>query len=439
MITRRAVLMSAAALGVAGPGEARGADGFVRVHGGNFLLNGKPYRFAGTNIWYGAYLGSPGALGRRDRLKRELDHLHRLGLDNLRVLGSGELSPLKNSLNPAFRSEKPPYNEELFAGLDWLLAEMGKRGMKAVVYLNNFWEWSGGMVTYQYWTNGGRYINLNDPAHPWPEFADFSAQFYASPKAVALYEDYVNALVTRTNTVTGKRYRDDPAIMSWQLANEPRPGGSLAKAQFDAMYTWIARTADFIKARDPLHLVSTGNEGLKGCLESEDCVIRAHAPKGIDYLTFHLWPLNWSWVDSKNLSGTYAGCEARSRDYIATHLRLAEQLKKPAVLEEFGFVRNAGDYATSVPTIWRDRFYGMVFGMVEDSVRTGGPFAGTNFWAWGGEGRALHPDFMMQTGDTSYVGDPPQEPQGRNSVFNADASTLAVIRRHARELARLNR
>ncbi len=429
MLTRRTLLVTAAAMTGAG---AAPPSPFVRVQGSRFLQNGKPYRFAGTNLWYGAYLGSPGKLGHRDRLKRELDSLHAIGLDNLRVLGSGEVSPLKNSLNPAFHGPKPPYNEDLLTGLDFLLAEMGKRGMKAVVYLNNFWEWSGGMVTYQYWTNGGHYIDLNDPAHPWPEFADFSAQFYASPKAIALYEDYVAALVGRTNTITGKAYRADPTIMSWQLANEPRPGG--AKPQFPAFYAWIARTADFIKKRDSNHLVSTGNEGLKGCLESEACVLKANAPRGIDYLTFHLWPLNWSWVDAANLAGTYEACEAKSRDYIAAHLKMAEQLGKPAVLEEFGFVRDGGLYAPSVPTTYRDRFYRAVFGMVEDSVKKAGSFAGSNFWAWGGEGGALHPDFVMRPGDTSYVGDPPMEPQGRNSVFDSDTSTLAIIRDHAAAL-----
>jgi len=439
MISRRALLSATVALGagaMAG-GAAPAPDGFVRTAGSGFVLNAKPYRYVGTNLWYGAYLGSAGALGDRKRLERELDNLNRHGLGNLRVLGAAETSPLKNSMSPAFRGKEPPYNEELLGGLDYLLAEMGKRRMKAVIYLNNFWEWSGGMVTYQYWTNGGHYIDMNDPAHPWPQFADYSAQFYASPKAIALYRQYVDAVVSRINTVTGKPYRDDPAIMSWQLANEPRPGGSLAKAEFDAMYAWIADTARFIKRRDPNHLVSTGNEGLKGCLESEDCVVRAAAPKEVDYMTFHLWPLNWGWVDAKNLDASYPACEAKSRDYIATHLGLAAQLNKPAVLEEFGFVRDGGDDAITAPTSFRDRFYGMVFAAVEDSARAGGPFAGTNFWAWGGEGRARHPDFTMRAGDTSYVGDPPQEPQGRNSVFDSDASTLALIRAHAGRLAAL--
>jgi mannan endo-1,4-beta-mannosidase len=436
MISRRTVLSGLAlSAGAAACAEAGAPGGFVRVEDGRFLLDGRPYRYAGTNLWYGAYLGSSG--GNRDRLKHELDTLHGLGLDNLRVLGAAELSPLKNSLNPAFRGETPPYNEDLLGGLDFLLAEMGRRGMKAVIYLNNFWEWSGGMVTYLYWTNGGHYIDLNDPAHPWPEFADFSAQFYASPKALALYEQYVAALVDRTNTVTGKKYRSDRTIMSWQLANEPRPGGSLAKAQFKPMNAWIARTAKFIKARDPNHLISTGNEGLKGCLESEDCVVGAHAPAAIDYLTFHLWPLNWGWIDPKDMAGTFTSCDLKSRDYVATHLRIAGQLNKPAVLEEFGFARDGGGYGANVPTTYRDRFYAMVFSALEESTMSGGPFAGTNFWAWGGAGRAQHADFLVRAGDTSFVGDPPQEPQGRNSVFDSDTSTLKLIGAHTARLKTL--
>lgn len=439
MLTRRRVLVGAA-LAAGTTGAAAGLSlisPFVDVRGTRFELRGKPYRYAGTNLWYGPYLGSPGPLGHRDRLKRELDALTRLGIDNVRVLASGETSPLKNSLSPAIQKHGAPDNEALLKGLDFTLAEMGKRGMKAVLFLNNFWEWSGGMVTYQYWSNGGRYIDLNDPAHPWPEFADFSAQFYASPKATALYEAYVERIIGRINTVTGKPYKDDPAIMAWQLANEPRPGGTPSKTPWEAFYAWIARTADLIKKLDPNHLVSTGNEGLMGCLESADCVTKANTPKSIDYVTFHMWPLNWSWIDPDKLDATFETGLAKCRSYIDTHIKLARALNKPLVLEEFGFPREGGSNAPTVPTSHRDRFYRMVYDAVEADAKKNGPFAGTNFWAWGGEGRALHPDAMMKPGDTAYVGDPPQEPQGRNSVFASDASTLAVIRSHAAALKKV--
>ncbi len=397
------------------------------------LLIATSARTCGT----GAYLGAEAPIGNRDRLQRELDRLAGLGISNIRILGASELSPLKNSVRPAIRDKAPPYNEQLLQGLDFMLAEMGKRGMRAVIYVNNFWEWSGGMVTYLYWVNGGKYIDMNDPAHPWPEFPDFSAQFYGNAAATELSRQYTEFLVSRTNTVSGVRYRDDPAIMAWQLANEPRPGGSDAfgKANLPAFYAWIAATAKAIKALDPHHLVSTGSEGLKGCLESADCVLTEHKIPEIDYLTCHIWPQNWSWVDKGNLAGTYPTAEKNTKDYIAQHIGFAKSLGKPLVIEEFGFPRDDGGYEPGTPTTLKDKFYEVILSALLASAKDGGPLSGVNFWGWGGEGRAQHGDHHFERGDTSYMGDPPHEPQGWYSVFDQDASTIALLKKYAHALA----
>jgi mannan endo-1,4-beta-mannosidase len=47
-----------------------------------------------------------------------------------------------------------------------------------------------------------------------------------------------------------------------------------------------------------------------------------------------------------------------------------------------------------------------------------------NFWAWGSEGRVDSPKNF--TG--KFLGDPPSEPQGLNSVFDTDTSTLVIIK-----------
>ncbi len=442
MITRRTLMLSGTALlaGCAGSlapptsGSARGT--FVTRDGTRFLRGAAPYRFAGANLWYAAYLGADAPFGNRARLGRELDRLAGISVDNLRLLGSSELSPLRNSITPAFRDRGRDYNEALLRGLDHTLVEMGRRDMRAVIYLTNFWEWSGGMMTYLYWTNGGRYINMNDPAHPWPEFADFNAAFYNSTNAVALYHDYVRAVVTRRNSISGIRYADDPAIMAWQLANEPRPGGSEAvgRPNLPSFYAWIGATARLIKSLDPNHLVSTGSEGLQGCLGSEECVIGSHQMPEIDYLTAHIWPQNWGWADPANLAGTWSNVETKTRDYIRSHAALATRLDRPLVIEEFGFPRDRGLYDPRTPTTFKDRFYGLIYDEVLRSARSGGPIAGSNFWAWGGEGRAAHADHKFRPGDTSYAGDPPHEPQGWYSVFAGDLSSMAVIRGHAAAL-----
>jgi mannan endo-1,4-beta-mannosidase len=419
-----ALLASSAAL------EAKARQRFVRTAGGSFRLGEQPYRIAGTNMWYAAYLGA----GNRDRLRRELDRLTALGINNVRILGSSEFSPLKNSVRPTFRNRSRHFNESLLRGLDHALAEMGRRGITAVIYLTNFWEWSGGMMTYLYWTNGGRYLNMNDPAHPWPEFADMSSEFYGHAAAVRMFDDYVRAVVGRRNTVTGRLYREDPAIMAWQLANEPRPGGSEAAGHrhMTAYLAWIDGTARLIKSIDPNHMVSTGSEGTQGCINDAQCVVDAHRSPAIDYVTAHIWPQNWSWADPKDLAGTWPTVERNTRDYITQQLAVARRLNKALVIEEFGFPRDGGSFDPGTPTTFKDRFYQLIYGAVLDSVRSGGPLQGCNFWAWGGEGRAQHPDHHFVRGDTRYLGDPPHEPQGWYSVFDGDASTQSAIRAYAK-------
>ncbi|HEY6816188.1 MAG TPA: mannanase, partial [Croceibacterium sp.] len=341
--------------------------------------------------------------------------------------------PLKNSIKPGFSRPDGTLNAALLGGLDYALAEIGRRGMTAVVCLGNFWEWSGGFGTWLYRVTG-QYMDRNDPAHPWPAYPDATSAFYANDKAVALYHGHVRAIVSRTNTITGLRYADDPAIMSWQLANEPRPGGSDAGVarNREAYLGWIDATAALIRSLDGNHLVSLGHEGTQGANGSEDIVRRAH--QNIDYLTAHIWPLNWGWVSGKDLPGTWEGGSAKVRDYLTTHERLASELGKPLLFEEFGFPRDGESYSPEAATEFRNQYYGLVYGAVERSWEKQGPIMGSNFWAWNGEARAAHADARFVDGDRSYMGDPPHEPQGWYGLFDGDASTLAIVREHARNL-----
>jgi mannan endo-1,4-beta-mannosidase len=79
-----------------------------------------------------------------------------------------------------------------------------------------------------------------------------------------------------------------------------------------------------------------------------------------------------------------------------------------------------------------------VFDLLARRAAQGDAIAGSNFWAWGGEGRTRSADFMWKAGD-SFVGDPPQEPQGLYSVFDSDESTIRIIAAHARQMSSLRR
>jgi mannan endo-1,4-beta-mannosidase len=413
-------------------------DDFITVKGIQFIHNGKPYYYAGTNLWYGCYLGSPGLTGNRARLVRELDSLRAMGLVNLRVLAASEESYIKRSVKPAVQKAPGVLDEELLTGLDFLLAEMGKRHMHAVIYLNNYWEWSGGMAQYNVWADGGEGMDPENPAQGWRAFMLFSAKFYGNEKANEIYRNFVKRIVTRKNSCNGKFYSEDPTIMSWQLANEPRPGpdGPEAQSNLPVFNRWIDGTASYIHGLDTNHLVSTGSEGTIGFAWADTPYVQAHRFKSIDYVTCHVWPKNWGWFDPLKFEETLPSSEAKALNYIQEHCRLARQMGKPLVMEEFGLARDSAACLPGSPTTARDRYFTKIFSIVYDSARAGSPLAGTNFWTWGGEGKAMHPDFMWRPGDP-FLGDPPQEPQGFNSVFYADTTTARIIREHAYKMMRL--
>lgn len=407
------------------------ASDFVSVKQTHFSRYGRAFYIAGANFWYGGYLGADER--GRARLVKELGRLHALGINNLRVLAVSEQTDMKSAVRPATTTAPGRYDERLLIGLDVLIAEMGKRNMTAVLYLNNFWQWSGGMTQYLNWFEGSKALDPN-VTKDYDGFMDKTAGFYLNQAAQDEYRNAIRTIVERTNTVTGKRYADDPTIMSWQLANEPRPGNEKATSQQKATYVkWVADTAGYIHSLDAHHLVSSGSEGLAGSAHDSQLYLDAHATPQIDYLTCHLWPKNWGWFDSQHPQASWNDAIGRSRAYLHDHIALARTLGKPIVLEEFGLDRDGPSFSIKATTHWRDRFYQEVFDIVVGAAAKGEPTAGFNFWAWGGAGRAANPDFWWKPGD-DFLGDPPQEEQGLYSVFDSDASSLKLIKHAADRL-----
>jgi len=409
--------------------------GFVAVKGNRFELDGQPYFFVGTNLWYGANLGADTARSGRERLRRELDRLYELGIRNLRLLGASEGTSGK-TLQPAIQPTPGRYREDLLRGLDFLLAEMRERNMRAVVFLNNFWEWSGGMARYVSWTTGEPVPFPSDV--PWTVFVNFSARFYTDTAANRLFYRYVDRLLNRRNTFTGVLYREDPTIMAWQLANEPRPGwGDFARQNEKAFVAWIRETAAHIKRIDPVHLVSIGSEGTVGCAGSADLFRVIHRIPQVDYVTFHLWAMNWGWFDPKKADETFPVAVEKALAYIREHVRMANELGKPAVMEEFGFPRDGKRFGPKDPVTLRDRYFERVLDEIYRLAKEGHAVAGSNFWAWGGEGRARDPQKPYWAPGDDFTGDPPHEPQGLYSIFDRDHSTLDVLRDYARRMEAL--
>ena len=406
---------------------------FVEVKDGKFVCEDYPSHYVGTNFWYGAILGSEGVGGDRARLEAELDTLKALGMTNLRVLVGGDgPDGIPTRVSPTLQKEPDVYNDTVFWGLDYLLAEMGERNMKAVLYINNSWEWSGGYGMYLEWAGEGKALIPAEVGYS--AFMNSVSKFVTNEKAKEMFYDHVRHVVSRTNTVTGKPYKDDPAIFSWQIGNEPRCFRADKEGQ-DAFVDYMWTTAALIKSIDPNHMVSSGSEGEMGCENSMELYERIHSCPDIDYMNIHIWPYNWNWVRENTLVTNLPVAIKNTDDYIDAHLALAAKYGKPVVLEEFGFPRDGFQFKQGTSTDSRDAYYKHVFGRIVESAREGGLFAGLNFWGWGGLAGQSETNIYWQPGD-DYCGDPAQEQQGLNSVYASDVSTTAIIKESSEAIER---
>merc|ERR1712078_527058 len=168
-------------------------------------------------------------------------------------------------------------NENAARGLDFVIAEAGKRGLRVLLSLENYWN-----VRKNTWARAGITAMVHaaskDPEGPGEDYE--REDFYTDPVARRIYRDYVQELLTRNNTVTGVAYRDDPTIFAWELLNEPRceycPDSDIAD--------WVNEMAAFVKSLDPNHLVTPGVEGFYSAESSPDMLyVNPSYPSGKDW------------------------------------------------------------------------------------------------------------------------------------------------------------
>lgn len=395
----------------------------ITVKDTKFYKGDKPYYFVGTNYWYGPLIAAKN-IGDRERLIKELDLMKEVGIDNLRILVGAEGDGGDSKVHPALQPEQGVYNQDLLDGLDFLMAEMRKRNMYAVLYLNNNWIWSGGMSQYLEWNGYGKVPNPFLEEYSWDQFMNYTKQFHSCQPCKDAFYKHLKFIIGRTNTYTGMKYTDDNTIMSWQVANEPRV--LMSPDHEKAFSQWLNETVDLIESLDPNHLISTGAEGKASYLQDINMYERLHSNKNIDYLTMHMWPKNWGWYDINNEKTTTLESIDKANEYMNEHIVVAEKLNKPIVMSEFGFPREKESLALDASIENRNTFYKAIFKRITESKMEQGPLAGLNFWGFAGYAKTNPENGKWQYGD-DFCADPPQEPQGLNSVFASDVSTLKLI------------
>jgi len=386
---------------------------FVSTRGTQLVRDGRPYYMTGFNYW-SAVAESRTPQG-RERVRRELTQLAAMGVSALRVLAMFEGpddQPWR--IRPSLQPRPGVFTPEGMDGLAWFLAELTERNMVAVLTLTNFWFWSGGMPQYLAWAGGGSIPYPNpEGGGDWDAYQNFSASFFAHEKAQALFRKAIDAVVLP--------HKDSPAVLAWELANEPRGRNHAADYR-----KWIGRTAEYIKKLDGNHLVTTGSEGDTPWPEGNGLDLKAdHASDAIDIVSFHVWPENWSWTRPGRLREDFDQVAALATRYIEDQVRKSEELGKPVLLLETGLARDDGSFEPSARTTFRDRYFDLVFDATHRSVQSCGALAGTFPWAWSGEGLPEQPGGVGQQG--MFTGDPPHERQGWYSVYAEDVSTVELV------------
>lgn len=397
----------------------------ITIKDGVFYKGNEPYYFIGVNYWYGPLIAARN-IGDRERLIKELDLMKSNGIDNLRILVGSEGGTQDFQVKPALQPEQGKYNEDLLEGLDFLLAEMAKRNMYAVLYLNNNWIWSGGMSAYLEWNGYGEVANPFLEKYSWEDYFQYTQQFHTCTPCREAFMNHVRFILGRTNQYTGLKFTDDTTIMSWQVANEPRIFTEEDRAPFRE---WLIEVVDLLDDLDPNTLVSTGAEGKASYLDDLVEYESLHENPKIDYLTAHMWPKNWGWYDIEDEKGSLKISIENAYSYMNEHAEVARRLNKPLVFSEFGFPREKESLSLDASIENRNEFYEALFLKLKESYEKKGIVAGTNFWGFGGFAKTTPNIGKWEKGD-DFSGDPPQEPQGLNTVFAQDESTLELIKKY---------
>jgi mannan endo-1,4-beta-mannosidase len=344
-------LLFSLASGVADGGSATAQD-FVRRSGTGLLLNGRPYLCVGANAYY---LQSAVAYGSIAGVQEVLSGAAGSGLSVVRTWAFHD-SP--DSSDPAVLQVRPGgYSEAGLRALDKVIALAKTAGIRLILPLVNGWDDYGGMNQYVRWRSEGwggapalgkrRYddAEVNEVVRNGRGGSYRLAQtamlghddFYTDPRIRSWYKQYVAMIIQRVNTVTGVANRDEPAILAWELANEPRSSDRSG----ETVRWWLAEMSAFVKSLDGNHLVGSGEEGMDISAAGYPATsqeapawlfdgsagisfLRNTAIPFLDFASIHLYSDSW---------GLPAG---GGNSWIREHARGASTESKPLVLGEFG-------------------------------------------------------------------------------------------------------
>ncbi|RZC89737.1 hypothetical protein C5167_035732 [Papaver somniferum] len=262
------------------------------------------------------------------------------------------------------------FNEKVFQGLDFVIAEARRHKIRLILSLVNNLDAFGGKAQYVRWAKeaGANVTSLND-------------SFFSHPTVKDYYKNYIKAVVTRKNSLTGVKYSEEPAIFAWELMNEPR---CISNSSAPVLQSWIIEMAAFTKSLDKNHLVTVGLEGFYGPKASKRSTINPgkwagllgldfipnSAVANIDFASVHAYPDSWIPEADMRQKADYLSHWVDSHVTDGDHV-----LKKPVLFTEVGSSLrvNKGVYN-------KDFLLKTVYNKIFESAKKGQAGAGALIW-----------------------------------------------------------
>ncbi|XP_027352433.1 mannan endo-1,4-beta-mannosidase 4-like [Abrus precatorius] len=371
--------------------------GFIQRNGTRFVLNGKPHYLNGFNAYWLMIMASEASTMSKVTTIFQEASLH--GLNVARTWAFNDRGYKALQISPG------SYDENVFKGLDFVISEAGRCGVRLILVLVNNWKNLGGKSQYVEWARErGQQVKNDD-------------EFFTHPIIKQYYKNHVKTVLTRKNTITGLAYKDDPTIFSWELINEPRSQNDSSGKSFQ---DWVSEMAAYVKSIDNNHLLEVGIEGFYGESMPEkkqfnagnqvgtDFISNNQVPE-IDFAAIHLYP--YQWVSSSD----EAAQNAFVNKWVKAHIQDSNDiLGKPILLTEFGKSSRLSGYSVDK----RNNYYRKLYNIIYSSASNGGPCAGGLFWQLLAQG-------MNDTRD------------GYEVIFEESPSTTNVITQQSWRLSKL--
>lgn len=190
---------------------------------------------------------------------------------------------------PATHQAPGEFNDEWLEYFDYTVAKAKEAGVRLIVPLLQGVHVDASNDRLNYAPSPAAYGTWSDTA----DYTDKPGAFIEDDQANEYFKEHIEYFLTRENQYTGVEYRNEPAILMWECANELEYKSQ--EKEGESIAFWYEDIASYIKSIDSNHLVSTGMHGSIGeiyepwtrrCAYVED-----HQVDEIDVCSFHDYPI----------------------------------------------------------------------------------------------------------------------------------------------------